>query len=293
MRIPELHLGHTKYPEGQGIIVKNAVYKNEKQLERSFPHRHSFYVICLIRSGSGIHVIDFEEFEVRPNRLFIVSPLQVHFWKLNTNTNISLVQFSERILNFNNESVSSLLSILIMNRNYLDLSSDQSNEVLSIAKKLEQETVETDNFSADIILGYLIVLCRLIERMAEIKDVHNQIKSKGNKMQLFLELVEKNFTRNKGVSYCADELYITPNYLNMLSKKHFGKSASEMIASRIMLEAKKLLYHTTSDISQIAFELGYEDPSYFTRSFRRFERKTPSEFREEIYKKYQHRNNKY
>jgi AraC-like DNA-binding protein len=112
-------------------------------------------------------------------------------------------------------------------------------------------------------------------------------------MQLFLELVEKNFTRNKGVSYYADELYITPNYLNMLSKKHFGKSAGEMIASRIMLEAKRLLYHTTSDISQIAFELGYEDPSYFTRSFRRFERKTPSEFREEIYKKYQHRNNKY
>lgn len=287
MNIPELHLGHSKHNENEGIIVRNAIYKNEEQLERSFPHRHSFYVICLIRSGSGIHVIDFEEFDVRQNRLFIVSPLQVHFWKLNTNTNISLIQFSEQILHFNNESVSNLLSMLMMNRNYLDLASEQATEVFTIAQKLEKESFETDNFSADIIRGYLIVLCRLIERMAKITEVSKPVSKKGNQMQLFLMLVEKNFNRNKGVSYYASKLNITPNYLNMLCKKHFGRSAGEMITSRIMLEAKRLLYHTKSDISQVAFDLGYEDPSYFTRAFKKAERKTPSEFREEIYKKYQ------
>ena len=128
---------------------------------------HSFYVICLINKGSGIHVIDFEEFEVRPNRLFIVSPLQIHFWKLSSNTNISLVQFSERILHFNNESVSNLLSMLMIDRNYIDLSTDQAKEILILAQKLEQETIITDNYSSDIIRGYLIVLCRLIERMAD------------------------------------------------------------------------------------------------------------------------------
>ena len=56
-----------------------------------------------------------------------------------------------------------------------------------------------------------------------------------------------------------------------------------MITSRIMLEAKRMLYHTASDISQIAFDLGYEDPSYFTRAFKRVEGKTPTEFREDIY----------
>lgn len=288
MKIPELHLGHSRNNEKEGIIVKNAIYKNEEQLERSFPHRHSFYVICLINSGSGIHVIDFEEFEVKPDRLFIVSPLQVHFWKLNSNTNISLIQFSERIIHFNNESVSSLLSMLMVKSNYLDLSSEQAKEVFSIAQKLEKETIENDNYSSDIIRGYLIVLCRLIERMTYIKEGKNPIKSKESKVQLFLELVEKSFNQNKGVSYFASELSITPNYLNMLCKKQFGRSAGDMITSRIMLEAKRLLYHTKSDISQIAFELGYEDPSYFTRAFKKSEQKTPSEFRQDIYKKYQH-----
>ena len=110
-------------------------------------------------------------------------------------------------------------------------------------------------------------------------------------MQLFLKLVDKNFNRNRGVGYYAGELNITPNYLNMLSQKNFGKSAGEMITSRIMLEAKRLLYHTKSDISQIAFELGYEDPSYFTRAFKKIESKTPTQFRCEIYKKYQQENN--
>lgn len=286
--IPELHLGHSKNNEHEGIIVSNAIYKNEEQLEKSFPHRHSFYVICLIRNGSGIHVIDFEEFEVKPNRLFIVSPLQVHFWKLNTNTNISLVQFSEQILHFNNESVSNLLSMLMINKNYLDLSTDQAKEVLTIAQKLEKETVNNDTFSSDIIRGYLIVLCRLLERMAGINKNNGPANQKENKLQVFLELIERNLNENKSVSFYANKLNITPNYLNMLCKKQFGRSAGEMITSRIMLEAKRLLYHTKSDISQIAFDLGYEDPSYFTRTFKKAERKTPTEFREEIYKKYQY-----
>lgn len=288
MEIPELYLGHSENNEKEGIIVRNAIYNNEEQLERSFPHRHSFYVVCLINSGSGMHVIDFEEFEVKPNRLFIVSPLQIHFWKLNTNTNISLIQFSNHILHFNNESVSELLSALMTNRNYIDLSTDQAMEILTLAKKLEQETINTDNYSFDIIRGYLIVLCRLIERMADTQSYDGSYNPKKNKMQQFVNLINSRYNQHKSVRFYADQLNITPNYLNMLSKKQFGRNAGEMITSRIMLEAKRLLYHTESDVSQIAFKLGFEDPSYFTRTFKRVEGKSPSEFREGIYKKYQH-----
>jgi AraC-like DNA-binding protein len=107
-------------------------------------------------------------------------------------------------------------------------------------------------------------------------------------MQVFQKLIDKHFNQNKSVSFYAGELNITPNYLNMLCKKQFGRSAGEMITSRLILEAKRLLYHTDSDISQIAFDLGYEDPSYFTRTFKKVEKRTPTEFRDEIYKKYQH-----
>jgi hypothetical protein len=67
MKIPQLHIGHTDISEGKDIIVKNSVYKNERYLESSFPHKHCFYMICLILSGSGIHVVDFEEIEDLPS----------------------------------------------------------------------------------------------------------------------------------------------------------------------------------------------------------------------------------
>lgn len=162
---------------------------------------------------------------------------------------------------------------------------------MEVALKLEQESNETDNFSADIIRSYLLILCRLIERMVCATKSPGILNQKEEKIQKFMFLINRHYIRQKSVSYYAGELNITANYLNMLSKKHFGKNTGEMITSRTMLEAKRLLYHTSSDISQIAFELGYEDPSYFTRAFKRFEKKTPTEFREEIYKKYQHRNN--
>jgi AraC-like DNA-binding protein len=202
-----------------------------------------------------------------------------------------MVQFSGEILHFENEHVGDLLSSLTFKNSFWDVTVPQSKEILELTVKLEQESNEKNRYSEDIIRSYLVILCRLIERMANVSENSGIPNQKDEKVHDFLSLINQSFDRQRSVSYYAGELNITPNYLNMLSKKHLGKSAGEMITSRIILEAKRLLYHTSSDISQIAFELGYEDPSYFTRSFRRFEKKTPTEFREEIYKKYQHRNN--
>ena len=127
--------------------------------------------------------------------------------------------------------------------------------------------------------------------MVKSKSIDTPIDSKSNKMHKFLELIENNYSRNKGVSFYADRLNITPNYLNMLCKKQFGRNAGEMITVRVILEAKRLLFHTSSDISEIAFNLGFEDPFYFMRTFKRIEGKLPTVFRDNIYKKYQRGNN--
>ncbi|MCK9207878.1 MAG: AraC family transcriptional regulator [Salinivirgaceae bacterium] len=292
MKIPELHIGHTNLSDGKNIIVKNAVYKNDNQLESNFPHKHSFYMICLIRRGSGLHVVDFEELEVLPNRLFIVNPSQVHFWKLNSDTDISLVQFSESVLHFDNLSGSDFLSpISLFKKNYLDLDNRQTEDVLDVFLKLERETNENDSYSLEIIRGFLVVLSGLISRIANKNNNPGILNPKENKLRDFLNLVNTHYAQQKGVNFYATELNITANYLNMLAKQILGKNAGEIISLRLMLEAKRLLYHSPLDISQIAFNLGFEDPSYFTRFFKKSNNITPSAFREMIYKKYQHPNN--
>lgn len=292
MKIPELHIGHTNIFNGKEIIVKNTVYRNDHYLESGFPHRHSFYMICLIRKGCGIHVVDFEEIPVLANRLFILNPSQVHFWKLDTDTHISLVQFAESIFQFEGLPGGEFLSkTSLFHKCYLDLNARQTSEVLDLFLKLETELKSYDSFSIDIIKGYLQIMSGTIGRIINSESNAGTLNPKEHKLQDFMNLVNRHYATHKGVNFYATELNITANYLNMLSRKIFGKNAGDVISFRVMLEAKRLLYHTSQDISQIAFSLGFEDPSYFSRFFRKNEKTSPSEFRDLIYKKYQHPNN--
>jgi AraC-like DNA-binding protein len=97
----------------------------------------------------------------------------------------------------------------------------------------------------------------------------------------FQELIEENFMTLKTPREYASKMNITPNYLNALCRKKSGKSAGELIRQRILLEAKRLLAHSKLSISEIAFQLGFEDNSYFGRYFRKYTRLTPGEFRQQ------------
>lgn len=82
-------------------------------------------------------------------------------------------------------------------------------------------------------------------------------------------------------------LSLSPIQLNKMVKMITGKNASDLIISRIMLEAKRLIAYTELSNKEIAFKLNYEDPSYFSRMFRKKMGVSPSAFREQLKEKYQ------
>jgi AraC-like DNA-binding protein len=86
------------------------------------------------------------------------------------------------------------------------------------------------------------------------------------------------------VAEYAALLHISPNHLNKSVKAATGKSPSRWIDEAIVLEAKVLLYQSQYTIGDIATELGLEDPSYFSRLFKKYEGITPQAFRSRIEK---------
>lgn len=98
----------------------------------------------------------------------------------------------------------------------------------------------------------------------------------------FNQLVSENFKISKSVGFYAEQLHVSPNHLNKIIKSGTGKTASEVINRVCVLEAQVLLIQTSSDISEIALELGYEDTSYFSRFFKRHSGVSPSEYRKMI-----------
>lgn len=101
-----------------------------------------------------------------------------------------------------------------------------------------------------------------------------------NTFNSFLKILEENFRRAEGVSFYAGKMNMSERNLNLICKNNFQKSVTEIIETRKLIEAKNLLLHSDMTVSEIGFELGYNEKSYFTRVFHNKMGVTPSRFRE-------------
>ena len=97
---------------------------------------------------------------------------------------------------------------------------------------------------------------------------------------LFRDLLETNFTKLKSVNDYSTLLFISEKRLGQATSKILGKPPKELINERILIEAKRLLVYSHLSIKEIGLELGFEDPAYFARYFKKNTETTPVEFRE-------------
>ncbi len=96
----------------------------------------------------------------------------------------------------------------------------------------------------------------------------------------FVELVETHHAAHWPISRYADRLGLTPERLNRLARAESGRSALDLVHERLAREACRRLVYVAAPISQLAFELGFEDPAYFCRFFRRRIGCSPRDYRQ-------------
>ena len=94
-----------------------------------------------------------------------------------------------------------------------------------------------------------------------------------------MDLLETNISTTKQVAAYADRVHLSTFQLNSITKSLLGKTVTELIGDQILLEAKRYLLATSNQVNQIAFQLGYEDASYFIRFFKKRTGQTPEVFR--------------
>ncbi|HUH39630.1 MAG TPA: helix-turn-helix domain-containing protein, partial [Castellaniella sp.] len=96
----------------------------------------------------------------------------------------------------------------------------------------------------------------------------------------FGELLDQWHTRHHDVRHYAGALNITPAHLNVITREHAGKSPLELIHERLQLEASRSLVYTSMTIGEISDALGFSDPAYFTRFFKKGSGVSPKAFRQ-------------
>ncbi|GAB3337146.1 helix-turn-helix transcriptional regulator [Larkinella ripae] len=135
----------------------------------------------------------------------------------------------------------------------------------------------------DLLQAYLITLLCEVNRVyqpASTSDPVAGVSITNRFRELLFSLIR---TKHRVTDYAA-LLHITPNHLNKTVKAITGKSPTRWIDETILLEAKVLLCQTALSVGEVALEVGVDDPSYFTRLFKKYEGQTPSEFRRMIEK---------
>lgn len=273
----------------EGEKKKSLFYANRfrKHLEEhgfiNKAHGHNFYLTVLFTSGFGVHEIDFEKYAIVPGSLFTLKPGQVHDWKFSKNI--------EGYIIFHNSDFFELLynkrGVLVRpeffpNRKMstIWLNKEKINIIEPLFDNLIKEHTCTNIFKVEKIcsLTFLIYL-----ELTRIGTKHLEIASQNihylNKIRKLETFIDDNFTTMKFPYQYAELMNMTPKHLNRISKNMLGLTVTQLITQRIVLESKRLLINPKYSIERIAEKLGYVDPSYFTKVFKKTTGLAPNNFR--------------
>lgn len=162
-----------------------------------------------------------------------------------------------------------------LQNNLFQLNKEEKEEVTHFFKMILKEK-EHKQLSKYLVLA-------LLEKSRQIQEKHQIIEeaipSEYQLVNKFKRLVENHFIEHKQVSYYANQLHLTANYLNDRIKLNTGKTAKEHIIDRLLLEAKNMLLYTEMDIAEISYTLQFNEPSYFGKFFKKYMQVTPKQFR--------------
>ncbi len=118
---------------------------------------------------------------------------------------------------------------------------------------------------------------------ASLEEQHPAVSGKRKLWEQLNAAVEQHYRDKHSVGFYARELGITVRKLNEIVKAFLGKTAAEAIEERRILEAKRLILFSGMSIKEIAFDLGYEEHSYFTKVFKKFTALTPTDFKRKAF----------
>jgi AraC family transcriptional activator of pobA len=244
----------------------------------SNPHRHNYQEIIFIEDGEADHTIDGEQYSISAPFILLIAQGKMHSFNPKAGAKLWGLRFTNGFLQLQDVSLFS---------QYMRLSKVPVLTPGITAKFTALLQMMMDEFRAGKPnRAYLQHLTSAYLSLVKEEKKNNLLDSEpGNSpncslFNRFLQLLEENFAGHKSVEYYAEQLNITPKKLQEICRELFGETPSQIIAGRVMLEARRLLLYTSRNIQEISFALGHEDHSYFTKVFRKNEGITPTRFRE-------------
>jgi AraC-like DNA-binding protein len=249
------------------------------------PHDHDFEELIIGIEGELEHFIDFKSNRYVSPFVSFVTKGKLHRVKpiiKDDKFNIWVVEFRSEFIP---ETTFHLYSYYHDHANIQMQKGECFDRMVTLCEMMFSETRQhiPDYAVIRLLLSTLFTMVESERKKIEPaeKGFHN---TQNITFKNFLKILEDNYHRPEGVEFYAEKLFMSARNLNLICQNILQKSVSEIIETRKLIEAKNLLISTDKTISEIGYELGFNEKAYFTTVFKKKSGQTPSEFREEMRK---------
>jgi len=250
-------------------------------------HRHD-YVELFSLQGYGSVLIDFENYPLSGKSLIAIGPGRVHAWQVKKLIGGLYIAFTQEFFDGTRPPPSALFDYPFIFGGEVSpvvrLKPKQGEQAQNLFREISQESKKHENLAVEMIhhqlRSLMVHLARLYAATSPAPFAAIGL------VRRFHQAVERSFRASTSVRDYAKMLGVTTSHLTESLRLETGLTAGELIRARLLLEAKRLLLHSELTIAEIGYELGFEDPSYFSRFVRREIETSPVELRNRIREKY-------
>ena len=252
------------------------------------PHRKDHYLLVFIRRAGSRQWIDMRPYMLRDNAIYFTGPGQVivkegfeQLWSTG-------IAFTNEFLALQENA--SLSKLPLIQNSYggheLLLTEADVLWVEDTLSKIDAEYQQPGEWQQRMLSAYLTVLLTHLSRLYTEQFAGSNTPKDKLLFKKFPERVDECFREQHEVGDYAAMLHLSAGYLSEVVKNQSDKPAIKYIHERLVLEARRLLFHTPHSLKEIAFDLGFSEASYFSRFFKRETGVSPADYRASIRKMY-------
>lgn len=263
---------------GKNLLANSFVSFKEisNEAELTAP-KENYFTLLFVEKATGVLTIELKDYQVGPRQVHILIPGKPYHWKLDAPVKGYRLTISKDMLQMFPPFFQFIFSQYDQPP-VLDLDMLTFKKVLVECLAIKEE-LSAANISLELVNARCLLITLIISlwKSGECGDM--LMGSAYSIAHAFKTLVDENFRKHKTVSFYAARLCITPNYLGIICRKSFNKSALEIIQERVLHEAKQLLHSTRKSIKEIAFDIGFPKLTYFSYFFKSKTSLTPVAYR--------------
>lgn len=266
------------------ILDLGAIYGRKKHMMTE-PHRAQFYHILWLEKGRGTHIVDFNPVELKDHSLLFIPPDAVNVFDPEGDYQGKGILFTREFFSKNEADIKYLNTSVLFSSFFkasllpVNCPDGELNAFLTIMEK--EYLREADSARHDILHNMLHVFLLQAEREYHLQGGEKPAQGpERDKLVIFNDLLEDNFRAERSVKSYAAKMALSEKQLHKAATLLTDKTPKQLIDARVVLEAKRLLAHSGISVKEIAYELGFDEPTNFVKYFRKHVLQTPTEFRE-------------